>query len=34
MKYFVYIIFSSKLNKYYTGFTENLVIRIAQHQCH
>jgi len=31
MKYFVYIIFSSKLNKYYTGFTENLEIRIAQH---
>jgi putative endonuclease len=31
MKYFVYIIFSSKLNKYYTGFTENLEVRIAQH---
>ncbi len=31
MKYFVYIIFSSKLNKYYTGFTENLDVRIVQH---
>jgi putative endonuclease len=31
MKYFVYIIFSSKLNKYYSGFTENLDVRIVQH---
>ncbi len=31
MKYFVYIIFSSKLNKYYTGFTENLEVRLEQH---
>jgi len=31
MKYFVYIIFSSKLKKYYTGFTENLDVRIVQH---
>ncbi len=31
MKYFVYIIFSSKLNKYYTGFTENIIIRLEQH---
>jgi putative endonuclease len=31
MKYYVYIIFSSKLNKYYTGFTENFDIRLAQH---
>jgi len=31
MKYFVYIISSSKLKKYYTGFTENLDVRIVQH---
>jgi len=31
MKYYVYIIFSEKLNKYYTGFTENIETRVDQH---
>ncbi len=31
MQYFVYIIFSKKLNKFYTGFTENIDNRLLQH---
>lgn len=31
MQYFVYIIYSETLNKYYTGSCEDFSIRIAQH---
>ncbi len=31
MIYSVYIIFSAKLDKYYVGYTEDLVVRFAQH---
>ncbi len=31
MSYFVYIIFSGKLNKYYVGYTENMEKRISDH---
>ncbi len=31
MKYFVYIIFSQKLNKFYTGFTQDIDTRVEQH---
>ena len=29
--YYVYIIFSAKINKYYVGSTENLELRIIKH---
>ncbi|HYD20477.1 MAG TPA: GIY-YIG nuclease family protein [Flavipsychrobacter sp.] len=31
MIYSVYIIFSAKLDKYYVGYTEDLMVRLAQH---
>ena len=31
MNFFVYIIFSEKLNRYYVGHTDNIVIRLTQH---
>jgi len=31
MNHFVYIIYSSKLNKYYVGFTTNVSVRLEQH---
>ena len=31
MAYFTYIIYSSKIDKYYIGYTENLVTRLSQH---
>lgn len=31
MQYTVYIIYSEKLNKYYTGSCENFSIRLSQH---
>ena len=31
MNYSVYIIYSAKLDKYYIGYTENITIRLVQH---
>jgi putative endonuclease len=31
MQYFVYIIFSANLNKYYVGYTEDIELRLTQH---
>lgn len=31
MTFYVYIIYSTKLDKYYVGYTENIEIRINQH---
>ena len=31
MMFFVYIIFSEKLNRYYVGHTEDIVVRLNQH---
>ncbi len=31
MSYFLYIIYSAKLDKYYVGHTEDLSIRLIQH---
>lgn len=31
MPFYVYIIFSSKLNKYYTGYTSDVEARVIQH---
>ena len=31
MNHFVYIIYSSKLNRYYVGFTTNIAVRMEQH---
>ena len=31
MSYTVYIIYSSTLDKYYTGYTENVLLRLEQH---
>jgi len=31
MEYFVYIIYSAKLNKYYVGHTGNIATRLLQH---
>jgi putative endonuclease len=31
MSYFVYIIYSKKLNKYYVGYSENIILRLQQH---
>ena len=31
--YFVYIIYSQKLNKYYIGFTADINDRLAKHNC-
>jgi putative endonuclease len=31
MFYNVYILYSAKLNKYYVGYTENISIRLKQH---
>jgi putative endonuclease len=31
MQYSVYIIYSAKLDKYYVGYTENIALRLTQH---
>ena len=31
MPFFVYIIYSEKLDKYYIGYTEDIPVRLAQH---
>ena len=31
MPYFVYIIYSLKLDKFYVGYTENISVRLNQH---
>jgi len=31
MSYFVYIIYSEKLDRYYVGYSENITIRLDQH---
>lgn len=31
MAFYVYIIYSSKLDKYYIGYTENIDVRLLQH---
>ena len=31
MVYTVYIIYSASINKYYVGYTENISLRLAQH---
>ncbi|MCF8374389.1 MAG: GIY-YIG nuclease family protein [Bacteroidales bacterium] len=31
MNYFVYILYSKSLDKYYVGYTENIEARIAKH---
>jgi putative endonuclease len=31
MQYHIYIIYSSSLDKYYTGYTEDIALRINQH---
>jgi putative endonuclease len=33
MAYHVYIIYSRRLNKYYVGYTEDLELRLMQHNC-
>ncbi|GHB48834.1 GIY-YIG nuclease family protein [Mongoliitalea lutea] len=34
MKYFVYILYSPTLDKFYIGYTENIVSRLDQHNKH
>ena len=31
--FYIYILYSSKFNKYYTGFTQNIEQRLKDHNC-